>query len=101
MVRKLTSKAIFGLWAIVEKDLLIPTTTFCSSGARGTAEAAPEKKFHFAGAALKVLQRATEDIAISSLAVTYDFTKHRNGIELKEEDFKLFHRIYKGSYPYF
>ncbi|GIY41035.1 hypothetical protein CDAR_204181 [Caerostris darwini] len=83
------------------KDLLIPTTTFARLGRGVLAEVAPEKKYHFAGAALKVLQRATEDIAISSLAVAYDFAKHRNGIELKQKDFKLFHRIYKGSYPYF
>ncbi|GIY64895.1 hypothetical protein CEXT_78891 [Caerostris extrusa] len=74
----------------------------CSSGARVLAEVAPEKKYHFAGAALNVLQRAMEDVAITSLAVAYDFTKHRNAIELNKEDFKVFHRIYKGcSYPYF
>ncbi|GIX76391.1 hypothetical protein CDAR_418971 [Caerostris darwini] len=82
-------------------DLLIPTTTFARLGRGVLAEVAPEKKYHFAGAALKVLQRAMEDVAISSLVVTYDFAKHRNGVELKEKDFKLFHQIYKDSYPYF
>ncbi|GIY07914.1 hypothetical protein CDAR_385891, partial [Caerostris darwini] len=82
-------------------DLLIPTTTFARLGRGVLAEVAPEKKYHFAGTALKVLLRAMEDVAISSLAVTYDFAKHRNGIELKEKDFVVFRKIYKGSYPYF
>ncbi|GIY28198.1 hypothetical protein CDAR_58641 [Caerostris darwini] len=82
-------------------DLLISPTAFARLGRGVLAEVAPQKKYHFAGAALKVLQRAAEDMCISSLVVMYDLTKHRKGIELKKEDFKTFHQIYKGSYPYF
>ncbi|GIY31066.1 hypothetical protein CDAR_568051, partial [Caerostris darwini] len=82
-------------------DLLISPTAFARLGRGVLAEVAPKKKLHFAGAALKVLQRAAEDITVSSLAVMYDFTKHRKGIELKRKDFNIFRAIFKGSYPYF
>ncbi|GIX86371.1 hypothetical protein CEXT_523421 [Caerostris extrusa] len=49
-------------------DLIIPTTAFARVGRGVLAEVALEKKYHFTGAALKVLQRALEDITISSLA---------------------------------
>ncbi|GIY85048.1 hypothetical protein CDAR_398051 [Caerostris darwini] len=96
MVRKVSSKAIFGLWGLVENDLLVSPTAFARLGRGVLAEVAPQQKYHFAGAALKVLQRAAEDMTISSLVVMYDFTKHRNAIELKKRTQKCSTKFIKA-----